>query len=76
MTYETLKKVFDEHHKVKFKLYSLEYIIEQLENEVVIYPTIYANRKYHYKSFEDVFNNYTVYNENIIYSIDRITIIN
>ena len=38
MKYEDLKKKFEINKKVKFKLYSLEYIIEMIDNNVVIYP--------------------------------------
>lgn len=76
MNYESFKKIFEEKHVLKFKLYSLEYIIEPSENGVVIYPIIYNKRKSYYNSFDELFNNYTVYNESIIYSINRITIIN
>lgn len=75
MDYKSLKKIFDEKHTLKFKLYSLEYIIESVENGVVIYPIIYDKRKSYYNSFDQLFNNFTVYNESIIKSINRIILI-
>lgn len=75
MRYEDLKKKFDINKKLKFKLYSLEYVIEQVEDKVVIYPEIYYQRKESFFSFDAVMNYYTVYNEPLLQNIDRIKII-
>lgn len=75
MKYEDLKKKFEINKKVKFKLYSLEYIIEMIDNNVVIYPEIYLQRKSKYFSFAAVMSYFTVYNEPLIENIDRINII-
>lgn len=74
--YEDLKKKFEINKKIKFKLYSLEYIIEMIDNDVVIYPEIYPQRKSKYFSFDAVMSYFTVYNEPLIENIDRINIIN
>ena len=60
MDCESLKKIFEEKHELKFKLYSLECIIKSTDNGVVIYPIIYDKRKSYYNSFDELFNNYTV----------------
>lgn len=75
MRYEDLKKKFDINKKLKFKLYSLEYVIEQVDDKVVIYPEIYYQRKEAFFSFDEVMNHYTVYNEPLLQNIDRIKII-
>ena len=41
MTYETLLKKFNEKKVVKFKLYSLDYVVEQTENYVEIKASYY-----------------------------------
>lgn len=76
MKYEDLKKKLEINKKVKFKLYSLEYIIEMIDNNVVIYPEIYPQRKSKYFSLDVVMSYFTVYNEPLIENIDRINIIN
>lgn len=75
MKYEELKKNFELNNKLKFKLYSLEYIIEQIDDKTVIYPEIYYQRKESFFSFDAVINHYTVYNEPLIQNIDRIKLI-
>ena len=45
MNYEEIKNKFIANKKIKFKLYSLEYIVEQKENYVEIYAIYYENRK-------------------------------
>lgn len=76
MKYEDLKKKFEINKKIKFKVYSLEYIIEMIDNDVVIYPKIYPQRKSKYFSFDSVTSYFTVYDEPLIENIDRINIIN
>lgn len=47
-----------------------------IDNNVVIYPEIYPQRKSKYFSFDAVMSYFTVYNEPLIENIDRINIIN
>lgn len=75
MTYETLLKKFNEKKVVKFKLYSLDYVVEQKENYVEIKASYYEKRLHKFKSFEDLMENYTVYNEPLLNQMDRIIII-
>ena len=74
MTYETLLKKFNEKKVVKFKLYSLEYIIRKIDNGVEVYAILYQNRKKVYSSFQEAMNSFTVYNESFVDNIDRIKI--
>ena len=76
MSYESIKNEFESNSRVKFKLYSLEYLIERVDNYVQVYAIDYPTRKSKYISFEDLMNNYTVYNEPLIEQLDRINIIN
>lgn len=76
MVYDDIKKIFITNNKLKFKLYSLEYIVEQEENCVEIYAIYYENRKKQYNSFDELMNNFTVYNEPLINQMNRIQIIN
>ena len=76
MSYEELKNKFNIDHKLKFKLYSLEYTVELVNDKVEIYAISYENRKKYYNSFDELMNNYTVYNEPLMEQISRIQIIN
>lgn len=75
MEYNELKKRFDSNNKLKIRLYSLEYIIEKVDNHIEIYVIYYEKRKFSYDSFDELMNNYTVYNEPLIEQIDRIKIL-
>lgn len=72
MTIEEMKKIFETNKEVKFKLYSLEYIIKMINDKVVIYPIIYETRKSVYNTIDELLNNYLIYNETIIANENRI----
>lgn len=72
MDFKSLKKIFDEKKELRFKLYSLDYIIKQVDDKIMIYSILYDNKKNYYNSFEELFNQYTVYNVSLMDSIDRI----
>ena len=72
MSYESIKNEFESNSRVKFKLYSLEYLIERVDNYVQVYAIDYPTRKSKYNSLEELFNNFTVYNEPLIILIDNI----
>ncbi len=75
MILNNIKEILDKNKNVEFKLFSLEYII-LIENEnYIIYPKIYSTRKNCFRSFEDLINNFTVYNETLIDNSDRIIIL-
>ncbi len=75
MSYETLNTEFETKKTIKFKLYSMEYVVEQKDNYVEIYAIYYEKRKSKYSSFEDLMNNYMVYNEPLINQLNRIKIL-
>ena len=69
-----MKEIFNSNSIVKFKLYSLEYIIERENDRVAIYPVLYSNRKEYYNSIEEALIKFTVYNESIMDNLDRVII--
>ncbi len=75
MRYQELENIFNTSNEIKFKLYSLEYIIRKIDTGVEVFAILYQNRKQTYSSFSDAMNNFTVYNESLIDNIDRIQII-
>ena len=75
MSYESMKSEFETKNKLKFKLYSLEYLIEKVDNCIQIYAIDYPTRKSKYNSFEELINNYTVYNEPLGTILNNIKII-
>ncbi len=75
MDYNQLCNLFNEKNKLQFKLYSLEYNVELIDNKVVIYAIYYEKDKHYYDSLEDLMNNYNVYNEPLINQLNRIIII-
>ena len=58
--------------KIQIRVYSLDYTIEQLDDNVVIYADLYPNQKKSYRTIEELLDNFTIYNENIIDNIDSI----
>lgn len=75
MVLNELKERYDKNNEVKFKLFSLEYIIQKNDNGVEVYPLLYSNRKNRYSSLEEALNYYTIYNESIIENIDRVILL-
>lgn len=73
--YQELENIFNTSNEIKFKLYSLEYIIRKIDTGVEVFAILYQNRKQTYSSFSDAMNSFTVYNESLIDNIDRIQII-
>lgn len=72
MRYQELENIFNSANEVKFKLFSLEYIIRKVDTNVEVFAVLYKNRKKIYSSFSEAMNNFTVYNESLIENIDRI----
>lgn len=70
-----IDNILNNKKTIKPKIYSLVYVIELIEDYYVIYPKLYDNRKNRYNSLNDMFNSYTIYNESLIDSINRIRII-
>lgn len=75
MSYESIKNEFESNNRVKFKLYSLEYLIERVDNYIQVYAIDYPTRKSKYNTLEELFNNFTVYNESLISLINNIKIV-
>lgn len=74
MRYQELENIFNSSGELKFKLYSLEYIMKKVDNGVEVYAELYQTRKKVYSSFQEAMNNFTVYNESLVDNIDRIKI--
>lgn len=74
MNYNQLYELFLNNKVIHFKLYSLEYNIEEESNKVVIYANYYEKNKRYFNSFEELMNNFNIYNELLINQIDRIII--
>lgn len=72
MSIEEIKKNFETNKEVRFKLYSLDYVIKQLEDKIVIYPVIYETKKSIYNSIDELLNYYLIYGESIIDNESRI----
>ena len=72
MSYESLKADFEKTNSFKFKLYSLEYLIEKADNYIQIYAIDYPSRKSKYNSLEELLNNFTIYNEPLITLLNNI----
>ena len=72
MVVKELKELFEREHEVKFKLYSLEYVIKEIDNKIAVYPMLYESKKSFFNSLEEALNNYTVYNESIIDNLEQL----
>lgn len=76
MSYEKLESIYIERGLLKFKLYSLTYVIEKTINGPVIYAETQEARKSLYSTFEQLMNSYTVYNESLMETLNKIQILN
>lgn len=72
MNIEKLKDKLAKSNKVLFKLYSLEYVIELVDNHVQIYSPTYLNDIRKYNNINELLNNFRVYNETLLESEKRI----
>ena len=75
MNYQKMENIFNTSNEIKFKLFSLDYIIKKIDNGVEVYPILYSNRKSYYSSFKEAMNNFEVYREPLIENINRIRVI-
>lgn len=73
MVIDELKPLFNENEIVKFKLYGLEYTIKRVMDTVIIYPSLYDQRKNSYISLEGLLSNHLIYNETILDNQDKIS---
>lgn len=74
MKYEELENIFNASNEVRFKLFSLEYVIRKTHAGVEAFAELYQANKKAYSSFADAMNNFTVYNESLVDNIDKIQI--
>lgn len=65
MNIDLIKEKLNASEQVKFKLYSLEYVIEKKDNRYIIYAILYPDKKNSYTTIDDLLDNYTIFNENI-----------
>ena len=65
MNIDVIKERLNTNNQVKFKLYSLDYLIEKVDDRYVIYAVLYPNKKNSYSTIEQLLDNYTIFNENI-----------
>lgn len=72
MSVEELKKIFLDAGEVKFRLYSLDYVITKTDNGVIIYPIIYDKKQSKYNSIDELLNSYLIYNETIMENENKI----
>lgn len=75
MVLNELKERYEKNNEVKFKLFSLEYIIQNVDNNVVVYPLLYSNKKNTYSSLDEALNYFTIYNESILDNIERVILL-
>lgn len=73
MNVNRIKELFVANKEVHFKLFSLDYTIKQIDNNVVIISAdIYSSRPSKYNTIDELLNNYTIYNETLIDNGNRI----
>ena len=76
MNFKELQEIFNNDNIIRFKLYSLEYVIESRNDEVVAYAIDYSGRKESFNSFKEALNNFKIYTEPLMNQIDKIELIN
>lgn len=74
MNIEKIKHLLAMNNRVIFKLYSLEYTIEIVDNQVRIYSLTYPDNIKFYSTLEELVNNFRVYNESLVDVEDRIVV--
>ena len=74
MNIEEIKHLLAKDNRVIFKLYSLEYAIEIVDNQVRIYSLTYPDNIKFYSTLEELVNNFRVYNESLVDVEDRIVV--
>lgn len=65
MNIKKLKNILDEKGIVKFKIYSLHYVIKNENDTIVIYPLNNENRKSNYKNIDLLLKKYMIFDENL-----------
>ena len=75
MSFKELQEIFESDNVIKFKLYSLEYVIELVDNIIVVYAIDYSGRKEKFNSLKEAMNNFKIYSEPLISQIDKIELV-
>ena len=75
MNLKELQELFESSNIIKFKLYSLEYVIEKKDDSIVAYAIDYSGRKQKYNSFKEAMSNFKIYSEPLINQLDKIELI-
>lgn len=65
MNIEKLKDILSKNNKVTFKLYSMDYVIELLDNKLLLYSPTYPHDKRIFKDINELLSNFRVYNETL-----------
>ena len=65
MNISIIKDILEKKNKVEFRLYSLNYFIEKKGDKYIIYSENNTEFKKEYKTIDLLFNNYSIYNENL-----------
>ena len=65
MNFAMIKDTLEKKNKVEFRLYSLNYCIEKKDDKYIIYSENNTEFKKEYKTIDLLFNNYSIYNENL-----------
>lgn len=76
MSFKELQEIFESDNVIKFKLYSLEYVIELVDNIIVAYAIDYSGRKEKFNSLKEAMNNFKIYSEPLMNQLDKICIVN
>lgn len=75
MSFKELQEIFESDNIIKFKLYSMNYIIERKNDCIEAYAEDYSGRKEKYNSFKEAMNNFKIYTEPLINQLDSIELI-
>jgi len=65
MNIDAIKEKLNTNNQVRFKLYSLDYLIEKVDNRYIINAILYPDKKNSYPTIDELLDNYTIFNENI-----------
>jgi len=65
MNIDAIKEKLNTNNQVRFKLYSLDYLIEKVDNRYIINAILYPDKKNSYSTIDELLDNYTIFNENI-----------
>ena len=71
MNLKELQEKFESTNKIVFKLYSLEYVIEKEDDQIIAYAIDYSERKLKYNSFKEAINGFKIYSESLLNQLDK-----